>query len=351
MKNTLAKFKSKKPESLQSKTYGFTMVEIMVAMVVGLILTAGTIQVFVGNKQTYRTTEASSRLQENARFAISMITKDIRMAGYTGCYSGALSSVENILNDQTNYGWSTGNVLQGYNYSSGTTWSPVLNSALTNVVAGTDVITLRRMDGNGIALVSPFNTGAQLFIDPAANNLVQGEILMVTDCTKGSIFQNTNLQAAGGKINVVHSGSGAYAPGNSTPTLANSYGADAELARLVTTAYYIRNNSYGSPSLYRSSLSTSSGTTTALNANELVENIENIQILYGEDTDADKVANFYGNASEVTMDNVVSVRITLTVRTDNNVSMSDQTHSTTGATDRRLRQAFTTTIGIRNRLN
>ncbi|MFC1665831.1 PilW family protein, partial [Pseudomonadota bacterium] len=51
------------------RTKGFTLIELMVAMVIGLFLLAGLIQIFFAGKQTYRLGDGLSRLQENGRFA------------------------------------------------------------------------------------------------------------------------------------------------------------------------------------------------------------------------------------------------------------------------------------------
>ncbi len=61
---------------------GFTLIELMIAMLIGVFLMTGVIQIFLSAKQAYRLQENLSRLQENGRFAMDMITKDIRMAGY-----------------------------------------------------------------------------------------------------------------------------------------------------------------------------------------------------------------------------------------------------------------------------
>jgi len=66
------------------RALGFTMVELLVAMVIGLLLMAGVIQVFSSNQQTYRVTENLSRTQENGRYAIGIINKFARRAGNKG---------------------------------------------------------------------------------------------------------------------------------------------------------------------------------------------------------------------------------------------------------------------------
>lgn len=61
---------------------GFTLVEILVSLVIGLFLTAGLIQLLLGNRQTYRVLDNLSELQENGRFAMDMLSRHIRMAGF-----------------------------------------------------------------------------------------------------------------------------------------------------------------------------------------------------------------------------------------------------------------------------
>ncbi len=62
---------------------GFTLIELMIAMLIGVFLMSGVIQIFLSAKQAYRLQENLSRLQENGRLAINLIAKDIRMAGYS----------------------------------------------------------------------------------------------------------------------------------------------------------------------------------------------------------------------------------------------------------------------------
>lgn len=79
---------------------GFSLVELMVAMVVALVIMAGVLRVFVGMRESFRLEDALSRMQENARYAVEALSVDARMAGFTGC----ISTVNNLLNPaSTNY--------------------------------------------------------------------------------------------------------------------------------------------------------------------------------------------------------------------------------------------------------
>ncbi|MGD8936487.1 MAG: prepilin-type N-terminal cleavage/methylation domain-containing protein, partial [Thiogranum sp.] len=68
---------------------GFSLVELMVAMVISLFLLAGVVKIFVGSKQSYRVNDGLSRLQENARFAFDHIAQDLDAGGYMGCNDSA----------------------------------------------------------------------------------------------------------------------------------------------------------------------------------------------------------------------------------------------------------------------
>ncbi len=69
----------------KSKQSGFSIVELMVAILIGLIILAGVIQVVLSSKTTFLGQEDMAFIQENARYAMETISKDIRSAGYWGC--------------------------------------------------------------------------------------------------------------------------------------------------------------------------------------------------------------------------------------------------------------------------
>jgi type IV pilus assembly protein PilW len=63
---------------------GFSLVEMMVAMTIGLVLVGAGIAVYANSRAAYTVNESVSRLQENARYALEEITGDLRLAGYWG---------------------------------------------------------------------------------------------------------------------------------------------------------------------------------------------------------------------------------------------------------------------------
>src|SRR6478735_2825699 len=60
---------------------GLSLLELMVAMLLGLLVTAGIVALFSATNQTNKVQAAMSRIQENGRFAMARIEADLRMAG------------------------------------------------------------------------------------------------------------------------------------------------------------------------------------------------------------------------------------------------------------------------------
>lgn len=61
---------------------GMSLVEVMIAMVISLVVLTGIIELFMGSRDTYRLQSGMSRMQENARFASELLTREISTAGY-----------------------------------------------------------------------------------------------------------------------------------------------------------------------------------------------------------------------------------------------------------------------------
>ena len=74
---------------------GFTMVELMVALLLGLVLIGGVINVFLTSGQTLRLNQNLSRVHENARFGVEMFVRESREAGMVPCGSTPSATVLN----------------------------------------------------------------------------------------------------------------------------------------------------------------------------------------------------------------------------------------------------------------
>lgn len=351
------------PRRLQK---GVTLVELLIALMLGLLLTAGMIQVFVGNRATYEFNDSLSRIQENARFALDHIAYNARMGGYSGCLSD-VPIHNNLTVPLTDFRFDIENGIYGYDATgttsdddeydldpvSGGTWNEALPADLSGVVAGSDVLVVRSIGGNAVSLISPFTNAAQLFVDPS-HNFLEGEVLVVSDCQKASVFQVTGIDNGG--HNIVHSNAGSFTPGNSGPNWGpeQDYGLGAELARLQTFAFYVGDGPNG-PALFQHRLNSSA----TIVAEELAQGIETMQIRYGVDTVGEDgaVDDVVSAAFIADWTTVVSVEVSLLARAVEGYGTEIDTAvyrlggiAFNPDNDRRLRQVFSTSIGVRNRL-
>lgn len=333
---------------LRLRQFGLTLVEIMVAMVVSLILLGGVIQIFVSSKTTYRTDNGLARMQENGRFALSFLTKDVRMAGYFGCLSKDMK-ITNTVNHAPNdllYDFQQG--IFGYD---GTSNLPSLISSL-NPVSGSDIIVVKRAGGDAMQLDKPYmnTSAADIHLLNNPNSTLQvGDIAMISDCADASIFQISQFN--GGNTNVVHNTGGSTSPGNSTKNLGKTYAGDATMMKAETIIYYVAPSTADNT---KRSLYQKIGDAAT---QELVEGIENMQVIYGVDSDENGTANSYVAAGAVTdWTQVVSVKLAVLADSiDNSLPVDNtRTYDLLGTTidppdDRLQRQVFTTTVTLRNR--
>ncbi|MGH8501583.1 MAG: PilW family protein [Gammaproteobacteria bacterium] len=347
---------------------GLSLVEIMIAMTVGLILLGGVFQVYSASKQSYRVADNLSRMQENARFAMNILTRDIRMAGFVPCQ--ATSNVANTLNSPNFYFDFFNGAVRGYEGGEST-----FPAELDAAVSGTDAIVVIRGGDDVYSLDNhqPSNNAANFKIK-GPHKFNDGDILVICDTNQASVFQTTNNNQNNGTI--VHNTGNVVSPGNCTKNLGSSGGAtcssgsfkshtfapNSQLVKLEAAAYYIGQSVSGTTrSLYRRRLQITSSSTAEFKAEELVEGVENMQLLYGLDSNGDERADQYVRAHQVvapqSWNDVVTVRLGLLVHTLDNVAPDFDTasYSLPGAaiaadgSDRRQRYVFTSTIKIRNR--
>nr|WP_083838883.1 PilW family protein [Ectothiorhodospira sp. PHS-1] len=329
-----------------SHQHGLTLVEMMVAITLSLILTAGMVHIFTGSSQTYRLNEAVSRVQENGRFAIDQLTWDLRQAGFRG---GCRRQVNNLLNlnpgDAAYPLFDLENAINGWNNTAG--------PAPADYRPGTDVLLIKhaaQISGVTASGNTPANA-ANINLDQAST-IPRGTIVFVTNVNNCDIFQNrSNLNA--NNLNRGASGN----PGNKPPNMQNqlsaSYQNDMEIFRLRSHLYYIGTGATGAPALMRVSYHEG---LDQIRTEELVEGVRDMQITYGVDTNGNREINVFQTADQVTnWQRVLAIRVSLLLQSqrdfmvDAPMTVAFNGNNVTPG-DRRFYQVFTTTVGIRNRL-
>jgi type IV pilus assembly protein PilW len=362
----------KKMKSLarsQRHATGFTLVELMVALALGMLLAVAMTYVYLNSRTAFSRQQQLSSIQQNVRIAFDYLSSDARMVGHMGCFTGSPMTSPPFYNDlvttdiRTNFQLG----IEGYEYTNPSAnaypigsntpnditaagnWAT--NAAPTTAAAvpitliagtglgltpGTDVLVIRTVAGRPVSLAATANSPAgqtTLSIETASGNstfcrdgttkkasgFCAGSHGLIASCTRARAF----------KVNSIVPGTALSTP--STLTLAASMGSDpqytvgaSEVFPMQTIVYFVKKSSSGtSTSLYRRIFDGASADCPTCDPalglqQELIEGVENLQVRYGVDTttpEPDGVVDAYVAANGVTdWSRVVAVRMGLLIR-------------------------------------
>jgi type IV pilus assembly protein PilW len=259
-----------------------TLIELMVAMLIGTILIAGAITVYVQSRANYRTADSIARLQENLRFALDTLEPDVRLARFWG------------LSNQP-----------------GTIRIP---AALRVSCAGATPEAATNWALNLTVAVEARDDGWDLPCTPASVPRARSDVLVVRHASArlrppsaGQVQVRSN--PAGGDLF-----DDAVAPDLDDPE---------ENRDVVINAYYVGTSSFyddGRPALRRLSL-VDGGAAGTFEDQEVIPGIENLQVQLGLDTDGNRTVDRYVDGDDPLADpaagnRVVAVRLWLLVRAD-----------------------------------
>ncbi|RRJ82284.1 PilW family protein [Aestuariirhabdus litorea] len=336
---------------------GFSLVELLVAMAIGLILMAGVVQIFIANKGTYLMQREQEGIQESARFALHEMTEDLRMVGYGGC--GSATKIANSVDDPSGEGAMFQQGIVGFHLDKagdgyparGVDVIPVSDypAILNDAWPGTDAFQAHNVGGGEGLTVTAHNPNAATIHFDQTHSYKPGTIMIMAseDCSQIGVFAMSGPTNNSNNATTIVHNTGTNPVENCTKFLggeftcvsgsaeAKQYGPGSSVLAVESSTYFIRNSGAdaSTPALYRLRVNETS-------AEELVPGVEGLRVLYGLDTDLDAVANQYLLATEVDESDwpmVVAVRLILDVRS---IERFEGDY---------LRQRFTTTVQIRNR--
>ena len=277
-----------------SRQTGVNLVELMIALVLGLVVVGGAVSIFVTNQQTYSATESLGRIQENTRTAFELMARELREAGGNPCGRN-LPAPANVLNGAGGAWWNTfGGGLTGYDDAQPMAAPAPPAVGLAARIAGTDAFDIQSAAGSGISVVSGNPASASMQLNTVNHGFQQGDILMVCDFRQAAIFQMTGPNSPPGTNNVVvHNQGGAVAPGNCTQRLGlpvncgplgptHTFGENSTVARLAASRWYIGDNgrAAGVPGTTGRALFRSTLRQGALVNEEIAEGVTNMQVTY-----------------------------------------------------------------------
>ncbi|QSX77473.1 prepilin-type N-terminal cleavage/methylation domain-containing protein [Agrilutibacter solisilvae] len=346
------------------RTQGFTLIELMIGMVLGLVVLAAVGAVFESNKHTYTATESLGRVQESARVAFELLARDVRESAGNACERDL--PVYNVLNDTAPWYANFNSGLFGYD---GATAFPGLGfgTGVADRVNGTDAIELKSSVSDGINVVSHDPSSAQLKVSTVNHNLFPGDIVMACDFGQAAIFQVTGANSGTNDTIVHNNGTATVLPGNCSKGLGLSLPANcstngnayafgcyrgewesgkcknnrtwpATVSKLRMTRWYIGNNARGGRSLYQATLRNTGGV-LGVDRNEIATGVEEMRLRYLLRNGLNYVEASAVTATNWTAGEVLAVSIDLTVRGTDVV----------GTDGKPLQRRITHTVAIRNR--
>ncbi|NCF24303.1 MAG: prepilin-type N-terminal cleavage/methylation domain-containing protein [Gammaproteobacteria bacterium] len=312
---------------------GFTLVEIMVAMVLSLILGVAIVTVFVNNSHSFSQDDNVMRMQDDARFALQQIAFDLSMAGH---YAELLSPAAVTPDTNLAIGMDCGPAgVTNWAYQ---TTQPATGDSLS-LIAIDNVTSAQVVGGHSCFLADEVEPGTDVV---SIKRVAGAEAAVFRD---GAIYLRTN-----GTVGLLY-----RQPLTGTPAVPVAVPRTEWEYR--PAIYYIRQYAYSLgddiPTLCRKVLG---GAGPSMLTECIATGIENLQIEYGIDTSGDGNPNTYMSAPTLAeLQNVVSARINLLARTtDVDVRYTNQKTFSIGnapdytPNDSFHRRVYSTTVAIQN---
>ena len=366
---------------------GYTLVELLVAMSIGLILVGAVIAAYVTQTQTYNATSSVAGTQSAENAIAALVTPIVRATGFFGCLTntqpipnlnaggspplqtlgtaptlvygydasgtagtGTITLTQNAVNDTTMTDWTS------FAGTSG------LDASLSGQVeAGSDVLVMlgAAPGSEPASLVNPVTSGAtSLTVVQSATSPVPfavGQLVAVSDCSKTDVFPISTVAASGANTTLTL----AAASGNplATPVagIYNAFAASSQLVPLQQTALYVAQGA-GGQSVLTLAKYVNTGGTWGWQFLPLVPGVDTMQVLYGTGNPGTGAPSQYIPASAVTVaESIYSVRLAFLLEGQpGSASASNPTSFTllgttvNVPTDTRQRRVYEMTINLRN---
>jgi len=335
---------------------GFTLVELMISLVLGLLVIAAAGSLFLSNRRVYGSTEAINRIQENQRTAYELLARDLREAGSNPCmrFSSAVRPVVLLAAPNSPF------------------WTNFSNGLVGTEGGTTDSVTVYLANSGNFRVTGHSKPGDPLTVSSTAG-IVNGMTVMVCNTDYAIAFNATNVTSGGttlGHSNSSGSGncgsaltyspdytqcsSGSAGPGYcfavpgvppGTPTAGNVSDCPAGIGR--SPAYVVRpfsaqwtveSNGRGGTSLYR---------TDPSGRNEVAEGVSSLQLTYKVGTSA-----AFQDAAAVTAasqwGDVTAVRLVMTLNATTGALSSRDVQGTDNAV---LTRVLEDVISLRNHVD
>jgi len=356
------------------RVHGFTLVELLIAMTLGLMVIASAITVFSGSRKSIELNSALTDIQDSARFAMDTITRDIRMSGFQGCVDINTAAAKILADSAPTSDYFNTAITASVVGDTGD-WAPAKPTGFTIPdvravpVAGTHALSVQFGSAETYTFEPMPTKDADIVLDVDDAILVEGDLALISNCQVADIFAVTSFS---GKT-LQHT-----AEGNSDKRLSAPYGLAgannrARIMRFEANIYYIgdttRVNEDGDKifSLYKQTLPYNDDNLPI----EMIEGVANMQFKLGfrdpGDIDNRGLTFVSPDDADTTPGRIEVVQFGLLMQSYEPILEQNDTSSytiagttltpqaepfdssTSYAADKRMKLAFNSTVKIRNR--
>lgn len=376
---------------MPNRQAGLTLAELMIGLALSLFLMIGVVTLFVNQKSTYRTNIAVSESQDMGRAAVEMISFDLRMLGYQGCADaemppegsdasqtkgarvmavGSFLGTAGTFQETALRGYETD--VAGWSAGEETAITQLVDGTASNgeVLSGTDVFVVQYASVVPIDITSHDVASAQFTIDDDTSKTIgQGDLLIVSDCDRSTVFQRTNEPGDPIAGPVGYGDNGSFVNTNDQGVngrFIKPYAAgEAVLRRFTSKIYFVGPTGRTNPAgeAINALFVKPSGSSTP---SEMIAGVDQLQVVYGYLDGSNNVRYLDADDGALDMRRVVSAKIGLLLSSSTPVLEEDDgltyvlagqsvaPEGTAGATlthavDKKLRRAFNVMIPMRNR--
>lgn len=345
---------------------GYSLIELLVAMAIGVILIGGVIVTYLVQTQVYKITNSQASIQNAENAIAALVTPVVRSAGFVGC-----ATVNQAVTNSLNAGappplgaTTSPGILAGYD-ASGTAsngtltlatrnpannatlsdWTPNLHSSLASLIqTGSDVIVLLGPLPNSqpTAVTQIVAASSTLTINGTAS-LTVGQLAAVSDCSKSTVFNITGVTGS----SIAHAAGGGPS-GNVVAALPVSY-VSPQLIPLQQTAFFVAQGLGGQSALMRATYAGGAWT-----AAPLVPGVQTLQVLYGSGANG-AITQYTAASAVVDWTQVYAVKLSFLIEgqlgsggPNNPITFNLLGTSVSVPQDGRLRRVYELTINLRN---
>ncbi len=370
-------FRAYRAQAMQAAQSGLSLVEMMIGLAIGLVLSAGLLTLLANTSRSFKVQDDFARLQENGALTLRYLLDDVRMAGFYG-WASSVGSLETTMRNAIAITSDCGAVVTASGAALNMELPISVDNALTpaTVTAAYPCIAANNFLAGSPVIAMRGATGYRVW-DRNANDNLTDDIAAETNFTNTLYVQSSPAQDPN---TIIFKGSDyaalraaglnrAYTPGGGIVCA----GCEGPVFEYQAHVYYVRpcsrptapatecspagtdDGGRSIPTLVRHELV---GTTMQLTP--LVEGVERLTLLYGQDTNQDGIPDrFTGNPAGLG-DSITAVRLAVLVRTTATTPGFDDSNKTydlgggvtftctPGIDCNFKRHVFTQTVQVRN---